>query len=118
MKFWIGKSIVFIGLLHTLVGVFGFYGTLCELVDEKVFNTVCGQPDRELTFWFIAFGLLTIVFGVFVDSYERTFTRFPRRLGWGLFLFAAVIVVALPVSGAWLFLIPAAGAIHHSGRRG
>jgi hypothetical protein len=117
MKFWIGKSIVVIGLLHTVVGVFGFYGTLTELLDERVFDTVYGQPLRELTFWFIAFGLLTMVFGIFVDSYERTFPRFPRRLGWSLFLFAIAVAAAIPISGTWLFFIPAVGAIHHSRRR-
>jgi hypothetical protein len=117
MKLWIGKFIVLIGLLHTVVGVFGYYGTLAELIDERVFNTVYGHWERELTFWFIAFGLLTVVFGIFVDSYERTFPRFPKRLGWSLFAFTALVVAALPISGAWLFFIPAAGAIHHATRR-
>ena len=112
MKFWIGKFIVLIGLMHTVVGVFGYYGTLAELIDERLFNTVYGHWERELTFWFIAFGLLTILFGIFVDSYERTFPRFPRRLGWSLFAFAVLVAAALPVSGAWLFFIPASVSFH------
>lgn len=118
MKYWIGKSIVLIGVLHTLVGIFGYSVTIGELVDEKFFDAVGGHPDRELMFWFVAFGLLAIVHGIFVDAYERCATRFPRRLGWTLFIFAALVVIVIPVSGAWLFFIPAAGAIHHAGRRG
>ncbi len=56
MKRWIGRSIIIIGLLHTIFGLIAFRSTLALLLREGIINTVNGQPDREMAFWFIFFG--------------------------------------------------------------
>ena len=108
---WIGKALFVIGVVHSLFGLVVLRSTLAVLWNEGLINTVNGQPDREFAFWFIAFGILTMILGAFVDSCEKRRIPFPRFFGWTLLAFTAVMVTIMPISGAWLVLIPAIGAI-------
>lgn len=118
MRAWIGKTIIAIGALHTAVGILAFRTRLAELIREGLINTVDGRAERAFPFWFLVCGVVWVIFGAFVDWAERMGHSFPRFLGWALFVFAAAMVVVMPVSGAWLLLVPAVGAIGRSGARG
>jgi hypothetical protein len=111
MKRWVGRSIVAIGLLHTVFGLVGFRNILAMLLREGIFNTVNGQPDREMAFWFIFFGFLLIVFGALIDWCESKGIKLPLFLGWGLLTITIIGVMLMPVSGFWLVIIPSIGAI-------
>ncbi len=50
MKTWIGKAIVAIGVLHTLVGVLASRTRFAELGREGLVNTIDGSDEREYTF--------------------------------------------------------------------
>ncbi len=111
MKRWVGRSIVAIGLLHTVFGLVGFRNILAMLLRDGIFNTVNGQPDREMAFWFIFFGFLLIVFGALIDWCESKGIKLPPFLGWGLLTITIIGVMLMPVSGFWLLIIPSIGAI-------
>ncbi len=111
MKNWIGKSIIIIGIIHSVFGLVMFRSTLSEIINEGVFNTVNGQIMREFTFWFIVFGFLAIILGCLVDWCESQEIKIPNFLGWGLLVLTLLIVVIMPISGGWLFFIPSIGLI-------
>ncbi len=113
MKRWIGRSIVIIGLLHTVFGLITFKNILAVLLREGIVNTVNGQPDREMAFWFIFCGLFMLVFGALIDWCESKEIKLPLVLGWGLLTITIIGVTFMPVSGFWLFIIPSVGAIRH-----
>ena len=115
---WIGKALFFVGVIHSLFGLVVLRSILGVLWNEGLINTVNGQPDREFAFWFIAFGILTMIFGAFVNSCEKRNVPFPRFFGWTLLAFTTVIVTIMPISGGWLVLIPAIGAVFRTGARG
>jgi len=113
MKRWIGRSIIVIGLLHTVFGLVGFRNTLAVLFGEGIINTVNGQPDREMAFWFIFFGFSMIVFGALVDWCESKEIKLPPTIGWGLLTISIIGVLFMPVSGFWVVIIPSIGLIRH-----
>ena len=116
MRVWIGKFIVTVGIIHAVFGLVVFRGTLNILLAEGLINTVNGQPDRELAFWFIAFGILAILLGALTDWCERRRVGLPQFLGWSLLGFTALLLLIMPISGAWLLLVPSMGAIVRVGR--
>jgi hypothetical protein len=111
MRSWIGKSVVFIGVVHSVFGFVVFRSTLGELVGEGLVNTVNGQPEREFAFWFLFFGFMAIIAGALIDWCERNFGVLPGFLGWSLLALTVVCVGIMPVSGAWAIFVPAIGAI-------
>lgn len=111
MRAWIGKFIIGIGVIHVAFGFVVFHGTLRILVAEGLFNTVNGQPDRELAFWFIIFGAVVILLGALTDWCERQAAGLPRRFGWSLLALTVLVVFIMPISGGWLLLAPSVGAI-------
>jgi len=111
MYAWIGKSIIFIGGVHSVFGFVVFRSTIAELASEGVINTVNGQPEREIAFWFLFFGFMAIIAGLLTDWCERRFRLLPGFLGWSLLGMTVACVTIMPISGAWLFFVPAIGAI-------
>ena len=114
MRRWIGKAIVAIGIIHSLFGMVVFRGTLGQLWQDGLVNSVNGQTDRELAFWFISFGPLVIVLGALIDCWEGTRVHLPSFLGWSLLGMTVVMLTIMPISGVWLMAVPAIGAIHRS----
>lgn len=114
MRSWIGKSVVFIGIVHSVFGFVVFRSTIRVLVGEGLVNTVNGQPEREFAFWFLFFGFMAIIAGLLIDWCERNFGMLPSFLGWSLLALTFVCVTIMPVSGAWAIFVPAIGAIMRS----
>jgi hypothetical protein len=111
---WIGRAVLAIGVLHTVVGVSMFRSTLAELAAEGFVNTVHGQPMREWAFWFLFFGFLGILAGALIDWCEQSPRPLPGFLGLGLLAITVTCVTLMPVSGGWLLLAPSVGALLHS----
>ncbi|MBW2075790.1 MAG: hypothetical protein JRI58_13785 [Deltaproteobacteria bacterium] len=111
MKAWIGKSIVAIGILHSIVGFVVFYDILSLLISERLFNTVTlnRQPDREAAFWFLFTGFAILIIGALVDWIERKNVGIPAFLSWSFLAVTAMGALIMPMSGFWLLLIPTAG---------
>lgn len=111
MRTWIGKSILIIGVIHSIFGFVVFRSTLAEIIHEGLINTIQEQPLRNYAFWFIFFGFLVITFGLFVDWCERKTGELPKFFGWSLLALTLIIVTIMPMSGGWSLFVPAIGAI-------
>ncbi|MHB9002256.1 MAG: DUF6463 family protein, partial [Thermoanaerobaculia bacterium] len=108
---WIGKAIVGIGVIHTLFGLWFMRGTLVELLDDGLFNTVPGHPTREAVFWFLFTGFALIVLGVLIHWLEARNIAPPAFLGWSLLALTSAGIFLMPASGFWLLLAPVAGLL-------
>jgi hypothetical protein len=106
---WIGRWILVVGVLHSLLGLGVYIDSVVAVVREGLWNTVALVQGRPLAFWFIAAGFLVALVGALTGWIEARMEP-PRFLGWTLLAFAVVGIVMMPVSGFWL-LLPAAVAI-------
>jgi hypothetical protein len=107
MKRWIGRWIVFVGVVHCVFGAVAYFEPLAGIVRDGIWNAVDGHSGRPLAFWFVFLGLLTILFGVVVDHIEKEQRGFPVLLRYGFLILTVLGVVAMPVGGGWL-MVPAA----------
>ncbi len=111
MRAWIGRSIVGIGVIHTVFGLVFMRSTLLILWNERLLNTVNGQPPREATFWFLYAGLLMILLGSLINRLERNGLAIPPLFVWSLFALTVIGVVVMPISGLWLLGAPSVGLV-------
>jgi hypothetical protein len=111
MQRWIGIWIVCVGVVHTVFGLVFHFQIHLQLASGGFFNTVNGQLDRELAFWFVYWGLMAMLLGYLVDWVERRRWPLPRFLGWALLALTVMTVFVMPISGLWLMLPPAVGAL-------
>lgn len=118
MRTWIGKYIAGIGILHSIFGLVMFRGTFADLIRDGLVNTVNVQPERGFAFWFVAIGLFWLLLGAVLDQYERGGHSLPRFLGSALGALSLTGVIIMPISGWWLFFIPASALLFRSRNRG
>lgn len=116
MKRWIGRWIIGVGILHSVIGFVLFAAPLREIVEAGLWNSLRpSTPLRYLTFWFMFGGVVTILVGYLADWIERVAARpLPRPLGWTLLGVALAGVILTPVSGFWLVFPAAFGALAQS----
>ena len=91
-----------------------FGDPLLGIVRDGVWNAVDGHAGRPLAFWFVFLGLFTIVFGSLVDWLEGRGIPTPVHFGWAFLILVILGIVTMPVSGGWLLLPPALGALARS----
>jgi hypothetical protein len=111
VKPWVGKSVVAIGIVHCLFGVVVFSDLLLPAVRGGLFNTISAStpPARNMAYWFLMLGAVTLLLGGLIDWVERTGTGIPGFLPWGLVAFTVIGCLMSPVSGFWLLWIPVVG---------
>ena len=110
MRAWIGKSIILIGIVHSIFGFVVFRDEIAAVFWNGVFDTI-NDADRAVAFWFLFFGFTAIIAGSLADWCERRFGKLPGFFGVSLLLLASVFVILMPASGAWLLFIPAIATI-------
>lgn len=109
MRAWIGKSVISIGLIHSIFGFVVFRQVVGVLAGEGLLNTVNGQPDRERAFWFLFTGFVWLILGALIDWLERRRDTLPAFLGWSFLVMTVAGVILMPISGFWLFCGPTVG---------
>ena len=116
MKAWIGKTLVGIGVAHSMVGLVWFRPVLGILFDEGLFNTITlvQSPERESAFWFLFAGFALMIIGGLVNRIERLNGYLPPFLGWSFAVLTILGAMIMPVSGFWLLILPTIGMIRHS----
>ena len=109
MRIWIGRSLIVIGLIHSIFGLVTFHKIVADLAREMLLNTISSQLDRHAAFWFLFTGFSLIIIGGLIDWIERRNLGMPSFLKWS-FLFLTVLgCIIMPKSGFWLLLIPTVG---------
>lgn len=119
MKAWIGKTLVVIGVAHSIVGLITFHPVLVSMLREGLVNTMAlGQdPEREAAFWYFYSGFALMIVGGLVDRIERSEARLPRFLGWTFAVLTVLGLVVIPVSGFWLLIVPTVAMLRRGSRK-
>lgn len=107
MTRWVGRWIIFVGVIHCVFGTFVFFDPLSGIVRDGIWNAVNEYAGRPLAFWFVLFGFMSILFGAAVDQIEKDQREFSSFLRYGFSSLTLLAIVAMPVSGGWL-MVPAA----------
>jgi hypothetical protein len=113
MRRWIGRWLMGVGALHTLIGIAVFAAPLRDIVDAGVVGTL-GPRDtlRNLAFWFLFGGVTLVMIGYLTDWIERAASGLlPAPLGWALLATAVLGATLAPASGFWLVFPPAVGIL-------
>ena len=111
---WIGRWLLGVGILHTLLGIGTYIFSVVAIVREGLWNTVEPVQGRPLAVWCIAAGLQLILLGALANWIEAR-GPLPRFLGWTLLAFAMLGAVLIPISGFWFLLPPAVGILARRG---
>ena len=106
MRHWIGKSLIGIGIIHTIFAVVFIVPKMGDILTEGIFNTINGQPPREAFLWFMMSGFLLVILGWLTDYWKKTELDLPIFLGWSLLGITIFVLILSPVSGGWFLLIP------------
>ncbi|MEV6279746.1 DUF6463 family protein [Nocardia sp. NPDC051832] len=93
---WTGALLAFIGSAHTALGVAVWAG---------------GKETGELAFWFTAFGVAALCFGVAVIDVERARGYVPAPILLAIAVLVAFGLAFEPVSGFLTVLVPLAVGI-------
>ena len=119
MKKTNGYLLLFLGLLHVAVGVVGGWSQFVFIADYGIWNAliqhsqaVCmktlGCLQLNGTWWFVAWGLMLILFGLLCTWVEVILNQtVPAFIAWLLCLICVVCAILMPASGFWLVMIVA-----------
>lgn len=111
MTRWVGRWIILVGVIHCVYGTVVFFDPLSGIVRDGIWNAVNGNAGRPLAFWFVLFGLMSILFGAAVDQIEKDQKEFPPFLRYGFPSLTLLAIIAMPISGGWLMVPSAAGLL-------
>ena len=119
MKTSNGKIFVFLGIIHTLLGISpfafgkqfarfsdGFFFKISEGLLE--FPLMNGQMNYEnfAAFWFTYFGLMLVPVGVLVNYVEKVSGQIPRSFIWAYLAVVLIGVYMIPLSGMTFLMLP------------
>ena len=104
---WIGKWIAAVGFFHSLGGFFMFFpDAWATIIRRRFMASVVEKELTETAFWFLITGILLVLLGLLMDWMERQEFIFPGWLKWGLAILVLVLVVPMPITGAWALIVP------------
>ncbi len=119
MKFSNGKIFVFLGVVHSLLGISpfafgkqfaGFANSFFFKISEGLFEfpLMNGQMNFEnfAAFWFFYFGLLLIPIGLLVLHIEKTTGLLPESFVWSYLAMVLTGVFMIPFSGMTFLMLP------------
>lgn len=119
-----GHLLMLIGGLHLLGGAWVGRGPLGRLVRDGVVGAadsalghVAARMEQELVFWFLLWGIVTLLCGQLVAWLEQHGKPPPAWIGWELLILSVVTIVLLPKGGFWFVLLPAFLMIKAAGHR-
>lgn len=102
------RMLIAIGVLHLLLFLWVGRRILVEITSEGFWNTIDPIRDRQMFFWALMTGVFGVLLGQLALWVEARGKRLPAFLGWEIFAISLVCGVLMPISGGWLFMIPAA----------
>jgi Family of unknown function (DUF6463) len=108
MKYWIGKWIVAVSIIHTIFAFVVFPEVISQIFHDGVFNSIGVDPLRGAVVWFILFGFVLFALGLATNIIEEMSNGdVPSSIGFSLLFVIFSGVVLMPISGFWLALPPA-----------
>ena len=111
-KRWIGRWIIVVAALHTLIGLVVFAPILQAMIDDGLWNSVGEIPMRNVAAWFLIGGGFMLVIGIAIDACEHhAGPHLLRPTGWAMLVVTIITIILMPVSGAWLLVPPAVAMI-------
>lgn len=105
---WIGLWIAAVGLLHSLGG-FLIYAKGWQLIAQR--GVLAGVHDFDLSgtaFWFLIAGVVLVITGLLIHWLDRNGYARPPWLRWAMLALLALLILPMPVTGAWLLVPPVA----------
>lgn len=109
----VGRLFVVIGVLHIAGGLVVGREPVVRIVREGVIGeadsalgNLPDHMDKELVFWFLLWGVFTLMLGHVVSWLESEGKRLPAHIGWELIVVNLVAAGLVPKGGFWLVLIP------------
>jgi len=109
MKIWIGKSLIVIGIIHTVFGLVVAQGIISEVAQEMFFNAIANQFEREAIFWFFITGFTLMIIGGLINWAELRQMELPPFLKWALLSLTVCGCFMMPASGFWTLFVPVVG---------
>ncbi len=119
MKFSNGNFLIFLGVIHTILGVspfafgsqfLGFASNLFFKISDglKEFPLLNGVMNFEsfAAFWFVYFGLIMIPLGILVSYIEKTTGSLPQNFIWAYLIIVLIGVYMIPFSGMTFLMLP------------
>lgn len=107
MKYWKGRWIIGVSLLHLLFVFVAFGKVIRSMAQHGLVRSVTNTTTTAVA-WILLFGAILLILGLAVDSIERNASGVvPKPIGLGLFVVTVLAVVLMPASGAWLIFPPA-----------
>jgi len=100
--------IIGVGLLHCALFLWFGRRTIRTIAGEGLWNTIDPVRERQVLFWALLAGVLVLVLGRLAWWWTKQGQALPAFLGWQLLVITLVCGILMPVSGAWLFAVPAA----------
>lgn len=114
-----GHFLTATGIIHSIIGLLMGWPILLEMHDAHWFSStmVNGEVlfDREAITWFLLAGIFWILFGITLQQAIAQGFVPSASLGWGFLIIGSGLVIIMPLSGAYLFIIQ--GAILIIGQR-
>jgi hypothetical protein len=118
MKYWIGKWIVAVSIVHTIFAVVVFPKVILQIFLDGVFDSIGVDPLRGAVAWFVLFGLVLFGLGLAINIIEdRSHGDIPVSIGFSLLFVILLGIVLMPISGFWLALPPALVIIYKRSKR-
>ncbi|MCF2909201.1 DUF6463 family protein [Pseudoalteromonas sp. DL2-H2.2] len=106
---FLGNGLIATGLLHNLIGLLMGWDVLTEMHHEGWFATtvVNGSMlfDREAIVWFLSSGVLFLLLGSVLRQLSTYQIPVPRPFVPSLILFGLILVIIMPLSGAYLLIL-------------
>lgn len=119
MKITNGKILVFLGIIHPLLGISPFaFGKQFSGFAKKYFFKISdglsefpllnGQMNYEnfAAFWFFYFGILLIPMGILVIYVEKENKGIPKNFLWAYLIVVLIGVYMIPFSGMTFLMLP------------
>lgn len=116
MKYWKGKWIMSVAVLHTVFSLFYFSAPYQEVLNLGIINSV-KTPEIGLAVWFFIFGIILFISGQLILTIEKNHQPVPFTVGLGLLILAVLGAVLMPVSGFWLVFPPVIGLLIANGKK-
>jgi hypothetical protein len=114
-----GRSWIAIAILHSVIGVVGYYPQWRAIAQSGWFNVVAPNPlapffDREDALWFMMLTPFLVILGQLCLWADRQKLTLPISVGGTLLVSAIVGLFFIPISGFWLMLIPSGMMLYTS----